>query len=68
MNVQNLRDNYPKLIFCLENNSYSKTYVDRFKREIKNPGTCRFRGLVLRESMRKLPYCSEVGTLADICQ
>ncbi|MCG6536245.1 MAG: tyrosine-type recombinase/integrase [Syntrophales bacterium LBB04] len=35
MNVQNLRDNYPKLITYLENNSYSKTYVDRFKREIK---------------------------------
>ena len=35
MNVQNLRDNYPKLISYLENNSYSKTYVDRFKREIK---------------------------------
>lgn len=34
MNVQNLRDNYPKLISFMENNSYSKTYVDRFKREI----------------------------------
>jgi len=35
MNVQNLRDNYPKLISCMENNGYSKAYVDRFKREIK---------------------------------
>ncbi len=34
MNVQNLQDNYPKLISYLENNGYSKTYVDRFKREI----------------------------------
>jgi len=35
MNVQNLRDNYPKLISYMEANGYSKTYVDRFKREIK---------------------------------
>lgn len=35
MNVQNLRDNYPKLISCMENNGYAKAYVDRFKREIK---------------------------------
>jgi integrase len=35
MNVQNLRDNYPKLISYMETNSYSKIYVDRFKREIK---------------------------------
>ncbi len=35
MNVENLRDNYPKLIYYMETNSYSKTYVDRFKREIK---------------------------------
>ena len=35
MNVQNLRDNYPKLISCMETNGYSKTYVARFKREIK---------------------------------
>lgn len=35
MNVQNLRDNYPKLISDMENNTYSKTYVDRFKREIE---------------------------------
>ena len=35
MNVQNLRDNYPKLIYYMETNDYSKTYVDRFKREIK---------------------------------
>lgn len=34
MNVQNLKDNYPKLISYMENNGYSKTYVDRFKREI----------------------------------
>ena len=34
MNVQNLQDNYPKLISYMENNGYSKTYVDRFKREI----------------------------------
>jgi integrase len=35
MNLQNLRDNYPKLISYMETNDYSKTYVDRFKREIK---------------------------------
>ncbi|MBW1729078.1 MAG: tyrosine-type recombinase/integrase [Deltaproteobacteria bacterium] len=35
MNVQNLRDNYPKLISYMETNGYSKTYVYRFKREIK---------------------------------
>ena len=34
MNVQNLQDNYPKLISYMENNGYSKTYVDSFKREI----------------------------------
>lgn len=35
MNVQNLRDNYPKLISYMETNGYSKTYVDRFKGEIE---------------------------------
>lgn len=35
MNVQNLRDNYPKLISYMENNGYSKTYISRFKREIE---------------------------------
>ncbi|QKY71303.1 tyrosine-type recombinase/integrase [Lentibacillus sp. CBA3610] len=35
MNVQNLRNNYPKLISYMETNGYSKTYVDRFKREIE---------------------------------
>ncbi|MHB1128404.1 MAG: hypothetical protein ACYC2T_15950 [Bacillota bacterium] len=35
MNLENLRDHYPKLIACMEANGYSKTYVDRFKREIK---------------------------------
>ena len=35
MKTQNLRDNYPKLISYMETNGYSKTYVDRFKREIK---------------------------------
>ncbi|MEC1759837.1 tyrosine-type recombinase/integrase [Schinkia azotoformans] len=35
MNVQNLRDNYPKLISYMENNGYSKTYVGRFKQEIQ---------------------------------
>jgi integrase len=35
MNVQNLRDNYPKLISYMETNGYSKGYVDRFKREIE---------------------------------
>ncbi len=35
MNVQNLRENSSKLISYLESNGYSKTYVDRFKREIK---------------------------------
>lgn len=34
MNVQNLRDNYCKLISYMETIGYSKTYVDRFKREI----------------------------------
>lgn len=35
MNVQNLQDNYPKLISYMEANSYSKTYIDRIKREIE---------------------------------
>jgi len=35
MNEQNLRDNYPKLISYLEANGYSKTYIDKFKREIE---------------------------------
>jgi integrase len=35
MDVQNLRDNYPKLISYLESNNYSKTYVNKFKFEIK---------------------------------
>lgn len=35
MIVQSLRDNYPKLISYMETNGYSKTYVDRIKREIK---------------------------------
>ena len=35
MNVKNLQDNYPKLISYMEANGYSKTYVERFKREIK---------------------------------
>ncbi len=35
MDLQNLRDNYPKLISHMKNNGYSKTYVDRFSREIK---------------------------------
>lgn len=35
MNVQNLRDNYPKLISYMETNGYSKIYVNRLKREIK---------------------------------
>lgn len=35
MNVQNLRDNYPKLITYMEINGYSKTYVDSIKREIR---------------------------------
>jgi len=35
MNVQNLRDNYPKLMSYMEENGYSKTYVDRLKREVK---------------------------------
>jgi len=34
MNVQNLRDNCPKLISYMKNNGYSKNYVDRLKREI----------------------------------
>jgi len=35
MNVQNLRDNYSKLISYMESNGYSKTYINRFKQEIK---------------------------------
>ncbi len=35
MNVQNLRDNYPKLISYMEINGYSKTYFNRFKLEIE---------------------------------
>lgn len=35
MDLQNLRDNYPKLISYMEVNSYSKTYIDRIKRAIK---------------------------------
>ena len=34
MNVPNLRVNHPKLISYMETNGYSKTYIDRFKREI----------------------------------
>ena len=34
MNVQNLRNNYPKLISYMEDNGYSETYVARFKREL----------------------------------
>ena len=34
MNIQNLRDNYPKLISYMEDNGYSKTYVAKFKREL----------------------------------
>jgi integrase len=35
MNVQNLRDNYPKLISYMKANDYSETYVESIKREIK---------------------------------
>lgn len=35
MNVQNLRDHYPQLISYMEDHGYSKTYVARFKRELK---------------------------------
>ncbi len=35
MNLENLRDHYPKLIAYMETNSYSKSYVGKFKREIK---------------------------------
>jgi integrase len=35
MNVQNLRDSYPKLISYLETKGYSKSYVDNFNREIE---------------------------------
>jgi len=35
MKMQNLRDNYPKLISYMETKGYSKTYVGRLKREIK---------------------------------
>jgi len=36
MNIQNLRVNYPKLISYMEADGYSRSYVDSFKREIKN--------------------------------
>ena len=35
MDLQNLSDNYPKLISYMEINGYSKIYIDRIKREIK---------------------------------
>lgn len=35
MNVKKLQDNFPKLISYMEDNGYSKTYIERFKREIK---------------------------------
>lgn len=35
MNIQRLRDNYPKLISYMKTNGYSKTYIDSFKREIE---------------------------------
>ncbi len=35
MNVQNLRDNYPKLISYLETKGYSKSYIGNFNREIE---------------------------------
>ncbi len=35
MNLQNLRENYPKLISYMDTNGYSKTYIDKIKREIK---------------------------------
>ena len=35
MNLQNLRDNYPKLISYMETTGYSKTYIDKIRREIK---------------------------------
>lgn len=34
MDLQNLRDNYPRLISYMQTNGYSKSYIDRFKREI----------------------------------
>lgn len=35
MDLQNLRDNYSKLISYMETNGYSKTYINRVKRAIK---------------------------------
>ena len=35
MNVQNLRDNYPKLISYLKTNNYSEEYVYKINREIE---------------------------------
>lgn len=35
MNVKNLQNNYPKLISYMENNDYSKRYVEEIKREIE---------------------------------
>ena len=34
MNTQHLEDNYPRLIFYLEESGYSRIYISRFKQEI----------------------------------
>ena len=34
MKTQHLADNYPRLISYMEENGYSRIYVNRFKREI----------------------------------
>jgi len=35
MNLQNLRDNYPKLISYMEDSGYSETYISRLRKEIE---------------------------------
>ena len=34
MNTQHLEDNYPRLIYYMEESDYSRIYISRFKREI----------------------------------
>jgi len=49
MNVQNLRENYPRLISYMTENGYSESHVVRFRREIK-------RILLLSDSKGWKPY------------
>lgn len=52
MNLQNLRDNYPKLISYMETNGYSKAYVGRIKREIEK--------ILLTINSKKMLYYTDV--------